>query len=56
MSVERSALNVGRSGAAWPWPDAMDALVAASKHHRLVLENVGDRELRLISVELKDGV
>jgi hypothetical protein len=23
----------------WPWPDSLDAVVAASKHHRLVLEN-----------------
>ncbi|HZP18425.1 MAG TPA: hypothetical protein VFB00_10690 [Terriglobales bacterium] len=23
----------------WPWPDSLDALVAAPKHHSLVLEN-----------------
>ena len=24
---------------AWPWPDSLDAMIAAPKHHRLVLEN-----------------
>lgn len=23
----------------WPWPDSLDAVIAAPKHHRLVLEN-----------------
>ena len=23
----------------WPWPDGLDAVVAAPKHHRLVFEN-----------------
>ena len=23
----------------WPWPDSLDALIAAPKHHRLVFEN-----------------
>jgi hypothetical protein len=23
----------------WPWPDELDALIAAPKHHRLVFEN-----------------
>ncbi len=27
------------SGARQPWPPELDALIAASKHHRLVLEN-----------------
>jgi hypothetical protein len=25
--------------AIWPWPDALDALQAAPKHHRIVFEN-----------------
>ena len=24
---------------AWPWPPELDALIAAPKHHRLILEN-----------------
>ncbi len=23
----------------WPWPESLDAVIAAPKHHRLVLEN-----------------
>jgi hypothetical protein len=23
----------------WPWPDSLDAVVAAPRHHKLVLEN-----------------
>ena len=25
--------------AAWPWPDSLDAVIAAPQYHRLVLEN-----------------
>lgn len=33
----------------------MDAPVTVPKHHRLALEYVGDRELHVISGELKQG-
>ncbi|MBK6874937.1 MAG: hypothetical protein IPG99_00320 [Ignavibacteria bacterium] len=23
----------------WPWPDELDAMIAAAKHHKLLLEN-----------------
>jgi hypothetical protein len=29
----------------WPWPDSLDALIAAPKHHRLVFENDAMRVL-----------
>jgi hypothetical protein len=40
------------------WPEDLDALVAAPRHHTLLswaitLENVGDTELRVIAVEQK---
>jgi hypothetical protein len=52
----------------WEWPDELDALVAAPAHHTLLLENervpaplpphsienVGETDLRVIMVELKD--
>jgi hypothetical protein len=43
---------------AWPWPDSLDAVVAAPKHHQLVLENDRVRVLdtrihHLIRVELR---
>ncbi len=34
-----SAASKLPSQQAWPWPDSLDALVAAPKHHRLVFEN-----------------
>jgi hypothetical protein len=30
---------------AWPWPDSLDAVVAAPKHHTLVFENESVRVL-----------
>src|SRR5262249_23486633 len=29
----------------WPWPDELDAVIAAPKHHRIVFENDGMRML-----------
>ncbi len=37
---------------AWPWPDSLDALQAAPKHHRLVMEN--DR-VRVLNTEIAPG-
>ena len=28
-----------RSSASWPWPDSLDAVIAAPQYHRIVLEN-----------------
>lgn len=38
--------------AAWPWPDSLDALVAAPKHHKLVLDN--DR-VRVLDTHIPAG-
>ena len=38
--------------AAWPWPAAMDALIAAPKHHRLLFEN--DR-VRVLDTRIAPG-
>lgn len=37
---------------AWPWDDALDALVAAPEHHRLVFEN--DR-VRVLDTHIAPG-
>lgn len=39
-------------GPAWPWPDALDALQAAPRHHRLILEN--DR-VRVLETRVAPG-
>lgn len=36
----------------WPWPDSLDAVVAAPKHHRLLFEN--DR-VRVLEVRIPPG-
>ena len=44
MNLETSAL--------WPWPDSLDALAAAPRHHLLRLEN--DR-VRVLETEIPPG-
>lgn len=36
----------------WPWPDSLDALVAAPKHHRLLFE---DDRVRILEVRIGPG-
>lgn len=36
----------------WPWPDSLDALIAAPDHHKLVLEN--DR-VRVLDTHIPAG-
>ena len=43
---------MSESNAAWPWPDSLDAVVAAPKHHKLVFEN--DR-LRVLDTRIPPG-
>lgn len=38
--------------ASWPWPDSLDAVIAAGKHHRVLLEN--DR-VRVLEVRIPRG-
>lgn len=56
MKVKRSALKVESSGAAglpaWPWPEELDALQAAPKHHRLLLEN---ERVRVLDTRIAPG-
>jgi hypothetical protein len=36
----------------WPWPPALDALIAAPKHHTLVLEN---EQMRMLDTRIPVG-
>jgi len=38
--------------ATWPWPDSLDALVAAPAHHELLLEN---EQVRVIHTHIPAG-
>lgn len=50
MSVDKSAVSKVSEG--WPWPDSLDALVAAPKHHALLLE---DDRLRVLQTTIPAG-
>lgn len=52
MSVERAKLNVGRSGVDPSWPPELDALIAAPRHHRLLLEN---EQVRVLDTRIAPG-
>ena len=36
----------------WPWPDELDALIAAPKHHTLVFEN---ERMRMLDTRIPPG-
>jgi len=37
---------------AWPWPDSLDALIAAPRHHKLMFEN---ERVRILEVRIPPG-
>jgi hypothetical protein len=47
-----SALLASSTHAAWPWPDSLDALVAAPAYHDLLLEN---ERVRVIYTHIPSG-
>jgi hypothetical protein len=51
MSSTSSASNATNTDV-WPWPDSLDALIAAPQHHKLVLEN--DR-VRVLDTHIPAG-
>ncbi|MGB0035037.1 MAG: hypothetical protein WBP79_06145 [Candidatus Acidiferrales bacterium] len=36
----------------WPWPDSLDAVIAAPKHHRVLFEN---ERVRVLEVRIRPG-
>jgi hypothetical protein len=44
--------SAGHAVGKWPWPDSLDALVAAPKHHTLLLEN---ERVRVIHTHIPAG-
>jgi hypothetical protein len=47
-----SADVAGTESDGWPWPDALDALVAAPYHHTLLLEN---QRVHVLEVRIAPG-
>jgi hypothetical protein len=50
MSVDNS--TVSKVSESWPWPDSLDALAAAPKHHALLLE---DDRVRVLQTTIPAG-
>ncbi len=49
---ERTGVDANPGSAVWPWPDSLDALIAAPRHHALLLEN--DR-VRVLDTRIPPG-
>lgn len=45
-------MNHGSSSQTWPWPDSLDAVVAAPAHHRTLLEN---ESVRVLDTRIEPG-
>ena len=43
---------MGADSRGWAWPDSLDALIAAPKHHKLLFEN---ERVRLLEVRIAPG-
>jgi hypothetical protein len=43
---------VGTDSKDWPWPDSLDAVIAAPKYHKLLFEN---ERVRLLEVRIPPG-
>jgi predicted metal-dependent enzyme (double-stranded beta helix superfamily) len=48
----RTQMNAGLEPDGWPWPDVLDALIAAPRHHRLLFEN---EQVRVLDVRIAPG-
>lgn len=48
MTADRRLAAAGE----WPWPDALDALLAAPQHHTLLWEN---RHVRVLEARIRPG-
>ena len=48
--MAHNAASAGRAD--WPWPDSLDALIAAPKHHKLLFEN---ERVRVLEVRIGAG-
>ncbi len=46
------AAKPARDASDWPWPDSLDALIAAPNHHKLLFEN---ERVRLLEVRIPPG-
>jgi hypothetical protein len=51
-SAKSSEVHLPNDSHAWPWPDSLDAVIAAPNHHKLLFEN--DR-VRVLEVRIAPG-
>ena len=45
-------IKLNNDGEGWPWPDSLDALIAAPKHHSLLMEN---DQVRVVHTHIRVG-
>ena len=51
---ERTSVDPkGSASSAWPWPDSLDAPIAAPRHHTLLFENA---RVRVLDTRIAPGV
>jgi hypothetical protein len=43
---------VSKDSQDWPWPDSLDAVIAAAKHHKVLFEN---ERVRVLEVRIPPG-
>jgi hypothetical protein len=51
-AANRTGANAAQDASDWPWPDSLDALVAAPDHHKLLFEN---ERVRVLEVRIPAG-
>ena len=51
-AADAPGTNAAQAVSDWPWPDSLDALVAAPDHHKLLFEN---ERVRLLEVRIPPG-
>lgn len=52
VSEERAVNATKNVPQDWPWPDSLDAVIAAPKYHKLLFEN---ERVRLLEVRIRPG-
>jgi hypothetical protein len=51
-SPNSSEVSLSNEAKAWPWPDSLDAVIAAPDHHKLLFEN---ERVRVLEVRIAPG-
>ena len=50
--MNTNLMNTSPMNTPWPWPDELDAVIAAPLHHKLIFEN---GQMRLLDTRIAPG-